>query len=110
MVAEDGSPQQVAGLLCTLYTQCAAGDTVLAQQVLAQPIATSQQCVAAPDTAEMDGDEESDDEMEEAPPTLTPMAPISEGSGGSGGGAAAAAVDDDGWTSVTRSGRRFGAS
>ena len=62
--------------------------------------------MAVPDAAEMDGDEESDDEMEEAP-DLVPMAPIDEGAGGGGGGAAAA---DDGWTSVTRSGRKFGAN
>jgi hypothetical protein len=135
-LAEDGSPREVATLLISLFQQCASGDLTLAHAVVAQPVPTGiEQCLAAPEPEEIDGDDMSDDEEGEAPDLeahggafVMGLASVPESGGGggfTGGGAgstdgssgsfaggnmydeaAAAPADSEGWSTVPRGGRK----
>jgi pre-rRNA-processing protein TSR2 len=122
VIAEDGSPREVANLICQLYQQCATGDLTMATHVLSLPLPgapVTETCQAAPEPDELHGDmSDGDDDDDDV-----------EGGGGGGGGsfgvgaippsssaamppvmedeeAAPPLVDADGWSSVKPKGRK----
>ena len=136
-IAEDGSPKEVAMLLVSIFKQCVQGDMTLANQIMAQPVpeqAITAQCQAAPEPEEIDGDmSDSDDDDDDVLSGgagggggFQSSSSASSSSSSSGGGGGGDAMDDDGaapqlvpaagttagaaqdgWETVTRSGRRY---
>jgi len=115
VIAEDGSPREVALLLVQLFQQCSVGDLSGANHLLSLPlpeVGTSAH-TAGPEPEEFDGDDMSDDSDDGGQgggdsnmgqssgqfddddaaiaPTLAPAAP---------------AVDPDGWATVSKGSRK----
>ena len=119
VIAEDGSPKEVALLLVQLFQQCSVGDLSGAHHLLSLPLpeAGTSAHTAGPEPEEFGGDDMSDDsddderggggggdslmgqsssqfdDDESAAPALAPAA------------AAAPAVDPDGWATVSKGSR-----
>eukprot|EP00613_Pedinella_sp_CCMP2098_P067213 CAMPEP_0171968816 /NCGR_PEP_ID=MMETSP0993-20121228/205396_1 /TAXON_ID=483369 /ORGANISM="non described non described, Strain CCMP2098" /LENGTH=255 /DNA_ID=CAMNT_0012618615 /DNA_START=27 /DNA_END=794 /DNA_ORIENTATION=+ len=92
VIAEDGSPREVATIICRMYQQCATGDLSTATHVLSLPLPgapVAETCQAAPEPEEIDGDmsdeddDNDDDENEDG-----------ESAGGTGGVGSAAVASE----------------
>jgi hypothetical protein len=112
VLAEDGSPREVANLLVLLFQQCSLGDVSGATQLLSLPLPASGTAAhtAGPEPEEFDGDmsDSSDDDDD------------GDGGGKGGGGMgedgcqfddaaaapALAAAEPDGWATVAKGTRK----